>query len=165
MTLDLGRLRRLEQVIARLAHELAEAKRELAALQSQSSTGVSVPAMPAPPLVRAMPVMLATPAAPLAEGQPARSAAHRAVRADDGLENLIGRYGALVLAVLTSVMGAGALVSWAISHGLLGPWVRVALGALLALAIAGTGWWLRTRGSRDFGNVLIALSLAVVNVV
>ena len=87
------------------------------------------------------------------------------MRADDGLENLIGRYGALVLAVLTIVMGAGALVSWAISHGLLGPWVRVALGTLLAIAIAGTGWWLRTRGSRDFGNVLIALSLAVIDVV
>ncbi|MFI5246314.1 MAG: DUF2339 domain-containing protein, partial [Gemmatimonadales bacterium] len=113
--------------------------------------------MPAPPA--------ATRTAPLAEAHLVHGAARREVRADDGLENLIGRYGALVLAVLTIVMGAGALVSWAISHGLLGPWVRVALGTLLALAIAGTGWWLRARGSRDFGNVLIALSLAVIDVV
>ncbi|HEX7546602.1 MAG TPA: DUF2339 domain-containing protein, partial [Gemmatimonadaceae bacterium] len=164
MALDPERLERLEQVIARLAQELAEAKSELATLRLQarlaaatiklqSATGASAPAVPA------------TPAARPAETQPVRGAAPRAVRADDSLENLIGRYGALVLAVLTIIMGAGALVSWAISHGLLGPWVRVALGALLALAIAGTGWWLRTRGSRDFGNVLIALSLAVIDVV
>ena len=162
MTPDPARLERLERVIGRLAQELAEARRELATLQSLSSVAVSAPAPPAMPAVAAVP---ATPAVPVADGQAARSAAHRAVRADDGLENLIGRYGALVLAVLTIVMGAGALVSWAINNGLLGPWVRVALGTLLAIAIAGTGWWLRKRGSRGFGNVLIALSLAVIHVV
>src|SRR5579862_638376 len=61
-------------------------------------------------------------------------------------------------------MGAGALVSWAISRGLLGPWVRVVLGAMLALLIAAGGWWLRTRGSRRFGNVLLALAIAVLHV-
>jgi hypothetical protein len=163
MTLDPGRLDSLEQTIERLAKELAEAKGELATLRLQSrlaaatiklqSAGGASPSASAP-----VPPAPSRPPAPLvSKTVPARS--------DDGLENLIGRYGALVLAVLTIVMGAGALVSWAISHGLLGPWVRVVLGALLALAIAGTGWWLRTRDSRDFGNVLIALSLAVLNVV
>src|ERR1035437_5697780 len=164
MVLDPERLQTAARVIARLAQELAEAKSELATLRLQarlaaatiklqSAAGASAPAVPA------------TPAARPAETQPVRGAAPRAVRADDSLENLIGRYGALVLAVLTIVMGAGALVSWAITHGLLGPWVRVTLGALLALVIAGTGWWLRARGSRRFGNVLLALSLAVIHVV
>jgi uncharacterized membrane protein len=164
MALDPERLERLEREIARLAQELAEAKGELATLRSlsrstaatiklESAAGASAPTGPAAAAPRP------------AETKPVPGTAHGAARANDSLENLIGRYGALVLAVLTIIMGAGALVSWAISHGLLGPWVRVILGALLAFAIAGTGWWLRTRDSRDFGNVLIALALAVINVV
>ncbi|MGH7654031.1 MAG: DUF2339 domain-containing protein [Gemmatimonadaceae bacterium] len=87
------------------------------------------------------------------------------VRSREQLENLVGRYGALALAALTIIMGAGALVSWAITHNLLGPWIRVALGALLALAVAATGWWQRARGSSAFGNTLLALALAIVDVV
>jgi hypothetical protein len=151
VTLDPARLDSLEQTIGRLAQELAEARRALAALRSESPPVAAVP--------------LVVPPASQAEGPPEPGTARRASRAGDGLENMIGRYGALALAVLTIVMGAGALVSWAISHGLLGPWVRVTLGALLALAIAGGGSRLRVRGARRFGNVLFALSLAVIQVV
>ena len=163
MTLDPARLDSLERTVERLAQELADARRALAVLRA--GLHAELPQRAAEPLISSGPSGPSVPLAPQTEVPRVPITAPRAAPADDGLENLIGRYGALVLAVLTIVMGAGALVSWAISHGLLGPWVRVALGAVLALAIAGTGWWLRTRGSRDFGNVLIALSLAVVNVV
>jgi hypothetical protein len=169
MTWDPERLDSLERTIERLAHELAEVRRALAALRSESSPGAGGAPVRAEPPVNAragIGTPEAAPSSPLAERPREPGATRRAARDDDdGLEKLIGRYGALALAVLTIVMGAGALVSWAVSHGLLGPRVRVTLGALLALVIASTGWWLRARGSRRFGNVLLALSLAVVQVV
>ncbi len=169
MTWEPERLDSLERTVARLAHEVAEARRALAALRSESSSDAGpAPVRAEPPVGERAAIGTAetAPSAPLAEPPREAGASRRAARDDDdGLEKLIGRYGALALAVLTIVMGAGALVSWAITHGLLGPWVRVTLGALLALVIAGTGWWLRARGSRRFGNVLLALSLAVIHVV
>ena len=164
MTTDPTRLDALERALSRLTLELAEARRELAALRL------------APPAARDETPLRSRHAeggAPLrppsAAGDPpgaraATSAPSRRVARPD-VEKLIGRYGALALAVLTIVMGAGALVSWAIRQGLLGPWARVALGTLLALAIAGAGTRLRARGVRRFGNVLLALALAVLHVV
>jgi uncharacterized membrane protein len=141
---DRERLESLERTLARLTQELVEARRAVAELRAESADGAEPPQDAAPP-PRAVP-------------------RERAVL-PQSVENLVGRYGVLVLAVLTIVMGAGALVSWAIAHGMLGPWVRVMLGALLAIALAATGMWTRARGSRDFGNVLVAIALAVVNVV
>ena len=80
------------------------------------------------------------------------------------LESLIGRYGTLALASLTILLGAGAFLSWAIAHGKLGPGMRVFLGALGAAAVAVVGWRLRARGSKRFGDTLLALSLALVHV-
>ncbi len=150
MTQDPARLDALERTIERLAQELAAARRALSELRAE------VPASAQVDLDAELRAKLRAPPA-----RPVQEVTHK----DGGLENWIGRYGALALAVLTIVMGAGALVSWAITHGLLGPWVRISLGAILAIAIAGAGWWLRTRGSRAFGNALLALSLAVIDVV
>ncbi|MFI5232727.1 MAG: DUF2339 domain-containing protein [Gemmatimonadales bacterium] len=138
MAVDPARLDALEHTIGRLTLELGDARRALAALRSEAAVAAASPAAP-----------------------PARAP----VRNREQLENLVGRYGALALAVLTIIMGAGALVSWAITHNLLGPWIRVALGALLAVLVAAVGWWQRERGSRAFGNVLLALALAIVDVV
>lgn len=55
-------------------------------------------------------------------------------------------------------------LGWAIANRKLGPEVRVLLGALGAVVLAGFGWRLRTRNARTFGNVLIAPALAVVHV-
>ena len=94
--------------------------------------------------------------------------AHRRPALD--LEGLVGRYGTIALAALTIVMGVGAFLSWAVQHVRIGPAVRVALGGALAAAIAVTGLWLRARarredvGSRRFGNVLLGLALALVQV-
>jgi uncharacterized membrane protein len=148
---DPERLESLEKTLARLTQELVEARRDIAELRGglppRAAVSQAEPLLP-PPLPASV--------------QGSASITHRT---DGGVEQLIGRYGVLVLAVLTIVMGAGALVSWAIAHGMLGPWIRVALGALLAVVLAGAGMWLRSRGSRDFGNALVALSLAVTNVV
>ena len=147
---DPERLESLEQTLARLTQELVEVRRAVADLRSESPHRVPQPQ------ASALPPHAPTAAAPRAATVP---------RTDGSLENMVGRYGVLALAVLTIVMGAGALVSWAIAHGMLGPWVRVGLGALLAVVFAGAGMWMRAHRSRDFGNALVALSLAVTNVV
>ncbi len=164
MTGDRSRLDALEQVLARLQAELSNARRELAALRATSgSLPDARPSRPPPaPPEHALPPAPPRVLAPASQ-QPHRQAPASPRRLD--LEHLAGRYGAIALAVVLIVMAAGALVSWAITHGLLGPWVRVSLGALLALAIAVTGWRLRARGSTQFGDVLLAIALAVVHVV
>lgn len=84
------------------------------------------------------------------------------------LETIVGRYGTLLLGALTIVLGVGAFLSWAVERITLGPAARVALGALGALLAAALGLWLRGRegeGTRRFGNLVLALALAVVHVV
>ncbi|MEP6690126.1 MAG: DUF2339 domain-containing protein [Gemmatimonadaceae bacterium] len=80
------------------------------------------------------------------------------------IESLVGRYGTIALASLTILMGTGVFLRWAVEHITLGPELRVALGALWAVIIAGVAVYLRLRGVRRFSNVLLALSLAVVHV-
>ena len=80
------------------------------------------------------------------------------------LEFWFGRYGALALASLTILLGVGAFLSWAIVSDQLGPWTRVALGALGAASLAVVGRHVRTHTSERFGNVLLALALAVFQV-
>ena len=160
MAVDPARLDALEHAIGRLTLELGDARRALVALRAEAAAAT---AAVQPPAARAAAPQTAqvAPSAP----RPTPSPARPPVRNSEQLENLVGRYGALALAALTIVMGAGALVSWAIAHNLLGPWIRVALGTLLALAVGAAGWWQRARGARAFGNVLLGLALAIVDVV
>ena len=79
------------------------------------------------------------------------------------VEGWFGRYGALALASLTILLGVGAFLGWAVVNHL-GPWARVSLGALGAGSLAVIGWRVRTRRSLFFGNVLLALALAVFQV-
>ncbi|MEP7383937.1 MAG: DUF2339 domain-containing protein [Gemmatimonadota bacterium] len=81
------------------------------------------------------------------------------------LEALIGRYGTLALAAFTILMGVGVFIGWAIKNGVIGPELRVALGALLAAAVGTIGWRVRRGDSPRFGSVLLALALAIVHVV
>lgn len=81
------------------------------------------------------------------------------------MESLVGKYGTVVLAAITIVMGFGAFLTWAVSHIVLEPPARVALGALGALAIGVVGLRLRRRGETRFGNILLGLSLALIHVV
>ena len=81
------------------------------------------------------------------------------------LESLVGRYGAMLLAALTILLGVGAFIGWAVEHVQLGPRARVLLGALGASGVAALGEVLRRRGARSFGNSLLALALALVHLV
>lgn len=83
----------------------------------------------------------------------------------EGVEALVGRYGTLALAAFTILMGIGAFVGWAIRNGLIGPELRVALGALASAGVAALGWRLRRGDSPRFGGVLLALALAMMHVV
>ncbi len=81
------------------------------------------------------------------------------------VERVVGRYGTIAAGALTILMGVGALVSWAVTNLTLDPRARVLLGAAGAGATAALGMVMRRRGSRPFGNTLLALSLAMFHVV
>jgi uncharacterized membrane protein len=81
------------------------------------------------------------------------------------LESLVGRYGTLLFAALVILMGVGVLIKVAISHGLLTPEVRVGMGALIAAGVGGAGLYFHHRGEVRYGNVLLALALAIVDLV
>jgi uncharacterized membrane protein len=188
------RLERLERNAARLAAELAVLQRELVELRRGAPSEPAIPPTsrvdafnaaigaqqgsaegPTGP-VRGTP----TPGLP----GPAKSwadvfktlgidpAAARTIqrgvpsgRGKEGLEALIGRYGTLALAVLTILLGVGAFLGWAIRSGLIGPELRVASGIVAAGVVAIIGWRMRQGASPRFGNVMLALALAIVHVV
>jgi hypothetical protein len=81
------------------------------------------------------------------------------------LETLIGRYGMIGIAVLLLRMGVGTFISWAIANNVITPAGRVGLGALGAIAFAVAGFVLRGRDEKKFGNVLLALALAITHTV
>lgn len=188
------RLERLERNTARLAEELSELRREIAELRSDAVLEEAAPPSSRVEAFNAAlgaqarsPVSEQPPPAAgrgAASPVPARSwedvfktlgidagstaTAGRAAPSGagkDGLEALVGRYGTLALAVLTILLGVGAFLSWAIRSGLIGPELRVAAGVLAAGVVAVIGWRMRTGSSPRFGNVLLALALAIVHVV
>ncbi|MBV9880408.1 MAG: DUF2339 domain-containing protein [Gemmatirosa sp.] len=82
-----------------------------------------------------------------------------------GLEAVVGRYGALAVGALLVLMAVGLFLKKAIEAFTLGPTARVALGAVAAALLAALGRRLRGRpASRRFGDVLLAIALAVVHV-
>lgn len=81
------------------------------------------------------------------------------------LETLVGRYGMIGGAVLLLLMGIGTFISWAIANNVITPAGRVGLGALGAAAFAVAGFVLRRRHEKRFGNVLLALALAITHTV
>lgn len=106
------------------------------------------------------------------------------------LEAVVGRYGTVAVAALLILMAVGAFLTWAIATFTISPAARVAVGAVGAAALATVGLWLRQRGAatsranaltpadstaepdvdtgegtQRFGDVLLALALAVTHVV
>jgi uncharacterized membrane protein len=80
-------------------------------------------------------------------------------------EDVVGRYVIIAVATITVLVAVGLFLNWAIKHGLLGPQARIVLGYLAAVGIAYGGVRLRLRGTREFGNVLLAMALGVVHLV
>ena len=83
----------------------------------------------------------------------------------DELESMVGRYGTLSLAALLVLMGVGAIIKMAVEKGLLTPEVRVLAGLVVAVLLTGAGVVFRGRGEVRYGGVLLALALAVVDLV
>ena len=83
----------------------------------------------------------------------------------DEIESLVGRYGTLALAALVILMAVGAVIKMAVQRGLLTPEVRVVAGIVVALLLATAGLVFRRRGEVRYGGVLLALSLAVIDLV
>lgn len=79
------------------------------------------------------------------------------------VEGVVGRYGVLALATVTTLAAVGTFLSWAAARGLLGPTTRVVLGLLLAAGLGAAGLMLRAR-ERSFGSALLGLALAVLHV-
>lgn len=71
----------------------------------------------------------------------------------------------MAVATITILAGVGILLNYLIQKNLLGPETRVVLGYLVAIGFAIGGVRLRMRGTREFGNVLLAMALAVTHLV
>jgi uncharacterized membrane protein len=157
------RVEQLETVVRALVRQVEELRADVARLRG----GAPAPIPAAPPPVDDP---LRTPMsvgdrhqAPRAT--PAATPPRRPPRPPLDIEGLVGRYGTMALGGLTILLGVGAFLGWAVSRVTLGPGARVVLGAVAALLVAALGVWLRRRGTRRFGNVLLALALAIVHVV
>jgi len=164
---DADRIANLETIVRGLLQQVSDLRDEVAALRGDGRAPASEGATPPPdPLERrttGTPVPTAARPAPTAASAPVPRRFARGAAATLDVEALLGRYGTIALATLVILMGAGAFLTWAIAHGLLGPVARVALGAIAAAAVAITGWRLRQRGTVRFGSTLLALALANVH--
>ena len=175
---DEQRIAVLEQHVRALYEQIGVLRTDLAALDATAPRRLAPEPAQAPPPSMAAPSMDQMPAAEPASASSAAPPPLRAPRAphaspprprydpnpDIDLEKLVGRYGTIAVASLAILMGVGTFLSWAIEHGYLGPTVRVILGFIGAGIVAGIGLWIRDKRDVRFGNVLLALSLAIVHV-
>ena len=155
------RLARLEREMGILRVELARLRERVGAPASASSAVPTPATRPesAPRAESAAPNRGTTDAPRRVSVLPAASQPGRSV------EELVGRYATIATATITVLVGVGIFLSWAIERALLGPMTRVILGYVAALGVAAGGAWLRIRGTREFGNVLLAMALAIVHLV
>jgi hypothetical protein len=95
----------------------------------------------------------------------ARASAVASSFREDEIESLVGRYGTLLLGAFVLLMGVGVLIQLAVAHGLLTPAVRVGIGAIVAGSVGAAGVYFHRRGEVRYANVLLALALALVDLV
>ncbi|HET7186887.1 MAG TPA: DUF2339 domain-containing protein [Gemmatimonadaceae bacterium] len=95
----------------------------------------------------------------------ARASAVAAAIREEEIESLVGRYGTLLLGAFVLLMGVGVLIQFAVVHGLLTPAVRVGLGALVAAGVGAAGVYFHRRGEVRYANALLALALALTDLV
>jgi uncharacterized membrane protein len=169
---DEQRIAVLEQHVRSLYEQIAALRKELSA---RGQPEAAAPRAPEPVRETVRPAASPEPPPPpppsqppprrdyLASPPPSPQSRARQPQPDIDLEKLFGRYGTIAVASLAILMGVGTFLSWAIEHGLLGPTVRVVLGFVGAGIVAGVGVWVRDKRDVRFGNVLLALSLAIVH--
>jgi hypothetical protein len=95
----------------------------------------------------------------------ARASAAAAAIKEEEIESFVGRYGTLLLGAFVLLMGVAVLIQFAVTRGLLTPAVRVGLGALTAATVGAAGVYFHRRGEVRYANVLLALALALVDLV
>ena len=163
-TADIGAAARLSA----LERQVAELRAEVAQLRASTARGEPVRLPPGVEALRRPPRPASSRTSSSSTTRDPFTWVRDAVRSASGgleLEAAVGRYGTLILAALVILMGVGVLIRVAVSRGLLTPEVRVALGAFAAAAVGAAGLHFHRRGEVRFGNVLLALSLAVVDLV
>jgi hypothetical protein len=133
---------------------LAALERQVAALTAEVARLRVAAAVADPP----------PPAAPHHDAFSRASAAAAALGADD-IESLVGRYGTLLLGAFVLLMGVGVLIQFAVTRGLLTPAVRVGLGALTAAGVGAAGVYFHRRGEVRYANALLAVALALTDLV
>lgn len=155
-----GRTKGFEARIDRLARECAALRDEVALLRRQGPAGPETAEKQAPQETAPAPIVAEAPSeAPAAEDgeaaslppqlppelppQPVAEVAAQPPKPD--LESRIGGRWSVLLGGLTTALGAVLLVRYTIEAGLLGPAARIALGALLSVALLGGGEVLRRR--------------------
>jgi uncharacterized membrane protein len=139
-------LRRLEQRIAALENRptagqlrtAAEAPPQLAAHAEPAARITTEPLPPTPPLPR--PVATSVPSSTTSS---AASSAAPAPSRDIGFEERFGTRWVVWVGGIALALGGIFLVRYTIEQGLIGPRVRIMLGALLALALVAAGEWQR----------------------
>jgi len=168
---DEQRLAVLEQHVRKLYEQIGALREELRTRDGVAPESAVAPA-PSPrmeevPRVFAAAEPAAPPPPPPPPPRPKPSSdpnLHLRHTPDVDFEKFFGRYGTIAVASLAILMGVGTFLSWAIEHGLLGPTVRVVLGFVGAGIVAAVGLWVREKRDVRFGNVLLALALAIVHV-
>lgn len=143
-----ARLQRLERRVAEI--ELGRANLANVPLQSepkQADTPRPAPAVPIIPARWASPGPAET--SPAGTDLPPRSAPAGSGPASPpprtGLEERLGTRWAVWVGGLALALGGVLLVRYSVEQGLVGPGLRVALGAAFALALVAAGEWLRQR--------------------
>jgi hypothetical protein len=149
---DAERLARLEREVAILRAEFARLRDHVGAPAASPRAEYKAP--PSPPDSAPQAPRAASPAPPIFSEAPRRS-----------FEEIIGRYGTIAVATLLALIMVGIFLNWAIRSGLLGPMGRVVVGYAAAAALAVGGMRLRARGTREYGNILMAIALGVVHLV
>jgi hypothetical protein len=151
-----ARLESLERTVTSLAAEVADLRRDRASRDAPPPR----PARGAPGVSDVARIQGA------AERMYRRATASGgAARMGDDIESFVGRYGTLLLAALVILMAVGVLVEVAVARGLLTAAVRVALGALVAVLLGGAGLHFRRRAEVRYGDVLLSIALATVDLV
>ncbi|MEO7038910.1 MAG: DUF2339 domain-containing protein [Gemmatimonadaceae bacterium] len=155
-----------EQRIAVLEQHVRALYEQVNALRAELKGVSGAPEPTAAPVtqVAAAPVESSPAPPPRPRPNPAPRRSTPQPQPDIDFEKLFGRYGTIAVASLAILMGVGTFLSWAIEHGYLGPTVRVILGFIGAGIVAALGLWVRDKRDVRFGNVLLALSLAIVHV-
>ncbi len=154
--------------LAALERQVTTLSAEVAALRDAVPMRSATQSLPAPPASLRGPPRIATADLPPRIGGQAwtrvRSSVHAAMRGVE-IESLVGRYVTLLFAALVILMAVGALIKVAVINGLLTPGVRVGFGALAAGLVGATGVYFHRKGEVRYANVLLALSLAMVDLV